>query len=394
VLVSQLLEHVNACWAPERKPQAQPLQAFSQAYFDANSGFETYDMDWEKISLLAKPDIAQEATHTVAIEVSENASNQAPMNLTLADLQRLLRQPVEVFFRNRLQVEFDSLDELEQTDEPFALNALHKHQAGVALLQAIDVDQATAKLRASGQFPLAGFGEQVANGLADKAQQVRTRQEVWLQAHPVTLPAQGIDLLLDNDVRLTGTLSELLAVSNDTNLHGQACLQLEARPGAVLEGGKTPSPRGHVLMRLWVNHLAACACGLNLTSVLLGVDAEMQLKAMDVATARAILNRLIRAYAQAWTQPLPVACKTAWTYLMTTQRNSESEATGKPGKDPHEEAQKVFEGGQFGGERAESAYLQRAFESYDDLSDNLPHWAEELFGDLLAAVMPSPEGQS
>jgi exodeoxyribonuclease V gamma subunit len=148
-------------------------------------------------------------------------------------------------------------------------------------------------------------------------------------------------------------------------------------------------------MRLWVNHLAACASGLNLTSVLLGVDAEVQLAPMDASQARAILNRLLRVYTQAWAQPLPVACKTAWTYLVTEQRNSALEATGKPVKDPHEEAQKVFEGGQFGGERAESAYLQRAFESYDDLSDDpsegLPHWAEELYGDLLATVMPATE---
>jgi exodeoxyribonuclease V gamma subunit len=286
---------------------------------------------------------------------------------------------------------------LEQTDEPFALNALQAHQAGSSLLLASDIPQAAIKLRASGQFPLAGFGELVANALVEKVQQVRTRQEVWLQAHPETLPVQAIDLLLDNDVRLTGTLSGLLVVSNDTNLPGQACVQLEARPGAVLEGGKNPMPRGHVLMRLWVNHLAASASGLNLTSVLLGVDGEMQLQPLDAATAQTILNRLLRVYAQAWVQPLPVACKTAWTYLMTAQRNSALEATGKPVKDPHEEAQKVFEGGQFGGERAESAYLQRAFESYDDLNDDpsegLPYWAEELYGDLLVAVMPAPEGQ-
>jgi hypothetical protein len=86
---------------------------------------------------------------------------------------------------------------------------------------------------------------------------------------------------------------------------------------------------------------------------------------------------------------------------VTEQRNRAQEAAGKPGKDPHEEAQKVFDGGQFGGERAESAYLQRAFESYDDLIDDstgdpgegLPYWAEELYGDLLAAVMPVPEVQ-
>jgi hypothetical protein len=77
-------------------------------------------------------------------------------------------------------------------------------------------------------------------------------------------------------------------------------------------------------------------------------------------------------------------------------RNSALDAAGKPGKDPHEEAQKTFDGGQFGGERAESSYLQRAFESYDDLNDDLggglPHWAEELYSDLLAAVMPAAQG--
>jgi exodeoxyribonuclease V gamma subunit len=397
VLVAQLLDHVNACWTPQRQPQAQPLQAFSQAYFVAGSGFETYDTDWEKIGLLALVDTALDASNSEAFDQSVIASNNAPSNLTLADLQRLLRQPVEVFFRNRLQVEFDSLDELEQTDEPFALNALQAHQAGAAMLQTSDTAQATIKLRASGQFPLAGFGELAANALVDRARQVRTRQEVWLQAHPVTLPAQAIDLLLDNDVRLTGTLSGLLAVSNDRNLPGQACLQLEARPGAVREGGKTPTPRGHVLMRLWVNHLAGCASGLNLTSVLLGVDGEVILAPIYSGNARSILNRLLRAYVQAWAQPLPMACKTAWTYLVTSQRNIALEAAGKPTKDPHEEAQKTFEGGQFGGEHAESAYLQRAFESYDDLTDDpgegLPHWVEELYGDLLAAVTPKTQGQ-
>jgi exodeoxyribonuclease V gamma subunit len=325
--------------------------------------------------------------------------NTSPKNVTLTDLQRLLRQPVEVFFRSRLQVEFDSLDELEQTDEPFALNALQAHQAGVALLQADDSAQAAIKLRASGQFPLAGFGEQVASNLAHKAQQVRSAQEVWLQAHPESLPAQAIDLRLEGGITLTGTLTGMRgAVASDKHLPGTACLQLEARPGAVLEGGKTASPRGHVLMRLWLNHLAACASGLNLTSVLLGVDGEVQLQAIDAATAQAALNRLLRVYVQAWMQPLPVACKTAWTYLVTLQHNSAQEAAGKPGKDPHEEAQKTFEGGQFGGERAESAYLQRSFESYDDLNDDLggglPHWAEELYGDLLAAVTPAAQVQA
>ncbi|MCB8747794.1 exodeoxyribonuclease V subunit gamma [Rhodoferax sp. U2-2l] len=380
VLVAQLLDVVNASWSPERVPQAQPLQPFSEAYFEAGSGFQTFDADWEKIRPLA---LMNRRLVAINSEVTEaTAVSAAPSALTLGDIQRLLRQPVEVFFRQRLQVDFDELDELEQEDEPFALNHLQQYQAGAALLQADGSAVALRSLYAAGQLPLAGFGNRVAAELMDKAQTVLMSRATWLQAYPVVLDAVPIELNLSAGLTLTGTLSGLWSQGQGDDA---PCLQLAERTGAVLQGrGTNLAARHHVLVGLWLRHLVACASGLHITSVQLGVDGQVVFRPLAANAALATLSRLGQAYAQAWAQPLPVACKTAWAYLLAERQNQALLVAGKPTKDSHEATRDAFEGGQRGGERAESAYLQRAFSSYDDLAEALPHWAQQLYGDLLA----------
>ncbi|BCO27589.1 RecBCD enzyme subunit RecC [Rhodoferax lithotrophicus] len=386
VLVAQLLDYVNTCWTPHREPQAQPLQPFSSVYFEAGSGFATYDADWERIQPVAQVEPAQAA-------IENRVNLVVPVStLTLADLQRLLRQPVEVFFRNRLQLEFDSLDELDQTDEPFALNALQQHNAGVALLQSPSGAQALQQLHGAGQLPLAGFGQQLAQQLLAKAEHVRSAQALWLQSYPQPLAAQPVDLTLDGGINLSGTLANLWGQPDATGTPSSPCLQLAARTGAVLQGSKNATAaRGHVLVNLWVNHLGACASGLALTSVQLGVDGQVVIRPIAQDEALATLNRLAQAYASAWASPLPVACQTAWAYLQAEKQNLLLAQAGKPAKDPHEAAEDTFEGGQYGGELAQSAYLQRAFERYADLAAGLPHWAQAIYGDLADSVDVSQE---
>jgi exodeoxyribonuclease V gamma subunit len=211
-------------------------------------------------------------------------------------------------------------------------------------------------------------------------------------------PAAEISLNKRSAFELTGTLAGLRGEAPRTqtdavNAELIPCLQLMARTGAVLTGkDNVVAARGHVLVGLWVRHLAGCAMGLKLTSVQIGVDGQVVLQPMAKEAALDILSRLAIAYAQAWAAPLPVACKTAWTYLLTAHQNVDREAAGKLPKDPHDEAEKAFDGGQYGGELAESAYLQRSFASYADLADELPHWAQTLYGDLLACAQASPEG--
>jgi exodeoxyribonuclease V gamma subunit len=384
VLVAQLLDHINALWTPAHSAQVQLLQPFSRAYFEADSGFVTYDTDWA--AALAEP--AQAAMHHVA----KSLQGEVPTQLTLDDLQRLLRAPVEVFFRNRLQTTLDQLDDLTEPDEPFALNALQKHQVGADLLRSLDRAQALMQLQGSGQLPLAAFGERTAHTLMDIAAQVRARRDPWQEQYPLALDAQPVDLTFEGGISLSGALEGLLSQSGNAQA---ACLQLQARPGAVFQGKQGAGPvRGHVLVKLWVAHLAGCASGLNLTSVLVGVDGEVVLPPMAEEAAHEVLARLLQAYREAWAAPLPVAVKTAWAYLQAQAANAQL-PPDKPPKDPHVAARTAFDtqsGAGFPGEWAQSAYLQRAFDGYDDIAEGLPLWAQALYGDL-AAWVAAPSGE-
>lgn len=383
VLVAQLLDYLQTGWQGAPEPQQQPLQAFSEAYFLQDSPFESYANDWARVHGTSEPD-EPEAPQTCHTALA------APTALTLADLRQLLRQPVEVFFKSRLRVRLDTLEELEQTEEPFALNGLEQYQAGQKLLDAAALPQALEHIRLSGQLPMAAFGQRLATELQTKAQVVLDRREEWTLRYPEPLPAQSIDLQLGG-IRLTGTLDGLC--SGDAGW-----LQLDQRVGAVLEGNKeSRTARVHVVVGLWVQHLAACASALPLTSVQLGLDGQVVFAPLPQADALRMLQGLVTAYLAAWERPLPVACKSAWAYQQAqTQaaRLAEADPDKEP-KDPHDAAQAVFEGAHRAGERAESAYLARAFESYDELEAELPDWAERLYGDLARQLrLPPSEGET
>ncbi len=381
VLVAQLLDYLQAGWQDAPQPRQQPLQAFSEAYFLQDSPHQTYANDWARVHerpcgvstpLSATPD--------------ENALTPAiPDQLTLDDLRQLLRQPVEVFFKSRLRVRLDTIEEVDQTEEPFALNGLEKHLAGQALLDASDMAQALEQLTLSGQLPMAAFGQRLATELQADAQLVRDRQSDWALHYPQPLPAQSIALQV-NGLTVTGTLQGLM--------QGEAgWLQRQQRVGAVLEGKNDAcTARAHVVVGLWVQHLVACASAMPLTSVQLGLDGQIIFAPLTQDEALRILQKLVSAYLAAWERPLPVACKTAWAYLQARMQAHRLavEHPDKEPKDPHDAAQAVFEGAHRAGERDESAYLARAFGSYDEIETGLPDWAERLYGDLARNVRLKP----
>jgi len=345
VLVAQLLDLVNACWSPPHQPQAQPLQPFSSAYFEAGSGFVTYAQEWQNIQLPALSGSVKEATEKVVQSPPSGALHNTPTVLSLAELQRLLRQPVEVFWRQRLRVEFDSLDELEQEDEPFGLNHLQQYQLGAALLQSGADAAALVQLHGAGVLPLAGFGQLVGQGLLAQAQIVWQAQSAWLQPFPQLLDAMAVDLVLQPGLNLTGELSGL-HVTAAAGGSAAPCLQLAARTGPVLQGKPgARTARGHTLGGLWLRHLAGCASGLVLTSVQLGVDGAVAFRPLTPDAALHLLRQLAHCYLAAWDAPLPLACKTAWTYLQTQQHNPALLAAGKPAKDPHQAARQPLRGG-------------------------------------------------
>lgn len=393
VLVAQLIEYLQAGWTPARKPEKQPLQPFSESYFLQDSPFQTYDKDWARVH---QAQGTNPVLNNNGNEPSDNpAALAAPTSLTLADLRQLVRQPVEVFFKVRLRVRLDTVEEMEQAEEPFSLNGLEQYQAGQELLEANDIQQAIEKLTLSGKLPMAAFGTRVATELQQKTQVVLDRQTEWKTHYPHALPAQSIALNVSG-VAITGTLSGLWsreAAESETGSQtsGKAAwLQLNQRVGAVLEGEKeAQTARGHVVTSLWVHHLVACASGMQVTSVQLGLDGQVVFNTLPQEEALTILQRLVKVYLAAWAVPLPVACKTAWAYVQAQAQAERLAAknSDKEPKDPHDAAQAAFEGGfQRSGERTESAYLARAFENYDEIELEMPAWADLLYGDMAQHV--------
>lgn len=413
VLVAQLMDFLDAGWTPERKPVLHPLQAFDATYFEQGSHLHSFDSDWARVqqgpSTVPESVVAPLASQGVDIAAPSQTVQVAQPDplpwfdaLDAQELRRLLRQPVEVFFRSRLNLVLDELAPPAAQDEPFELSQLEKHQLGQRLLQAPDLDRATAELRQEGSLPMASFGLRRLQELQGQVLVVQERRSTWLQAYPHPLPVQPLTLVLADEqpgrvCTVNAALSEL-RVSDTGRDPRMACLQLAQRSGRVADGsGAQTVPRAHVVAALWVNHVLACAAGFAMTSVQLGWDQQVVFNPLEADQARAILQRWLLAYRQAWQRPLPVACKTAWAYLRQTQEQGRHQAGDTEqaiGIDAHERAAKVFQGNDFAySELKESAYLARAFDSYEDLRAELPHWAQTLYGDLARHARLDATGQ-
>jgi exodeoxyribonuclease V gamma subunit len=386
VLVSQLMDHLNACWSPACDAPLQPLQAFSSQYFEAGSKFSTYASDWQP-KAVANEDIDHGVNRSadekvVAATPKEgHANSDAPSHLTAQDLRRLLRQPVDVFFHDRLRTRLDTPNPDMAQEEPFALDKLQTYklvsQMAFAQLKGASLADVLAPLRLQGHLALAGFGEVQEKHLQTQCQTLTEKLSPLLADWPHDLPVQSANFKLDQTV-LQAQWADADTVWKQ-NAEGTACLQIDIRAGAVVEGkAKHRVPRVHMLTDVWVSHLLACASGLHTTSIQVGLNGVVQFDAIDAATALAHLQALVEAYQAARQQLLPVARKTACAYLMAKQN---------PELDPSEAAENAFVGNaRQPGEQPRSEHLKRAFDGYGAIAINLPAWAQRLYGPMVVAA--------
>ena len=384
VLVAQLMDYLNAVWtqrndkgepAPACVAPLQPLQAFSPKYFTQDSTFQTYADDWQRALLSSSASSAPTASN-------EATPNEIPpTELTLQHLQRLLRQPVEVFLVDRLRLRLDQPEEAAEEEEPFSLDGLEKYKLNQRIAQAEDAQQAIDQLRLSGQLAMAGFGEAQQHLFENDREKLREQLDVLLPKWPKHLSVQSAHWQLGHTHLSAEWANGQTMWHTNGKAHdaGQQWLQVALRPGAVTEGKKENQvARIDTLSQLWLHHLAACASGTPTTSVQIGFDAAIELKPIKAEQAQEHLQDLCNAYLEAWAQPLPVAAKTACAFVMGVYGGSK-DAMGK--------AQAAFEGG-FGksGEYTGSPALQRVFTSFEDVEADLNHWATRLYEPMFKAA--------
>jgi exodeoxyribonuclease V gamma subunit len=175
VLVGQLRDHMRQTWDSEAPIQSMPLQAFSPRYFLPDSTLTTFDSDWTLAAQAlhsastqapmpeaglamdhAAPEALPLATHSVNGVVAP-LTDSAPTDHALARWHGMLRQPLSVYYQDRLRIHFEQPDADHDSEESFELNPLQRHQALTGLLRSASGE--AVGLHHSGMLPLAGFGE-------------------------------------------------------------------------------------------------------------------------------------------------------------------------------------------------------------------------------------------
>jgi len=395
VLVAQLIDYLNAVWrrgdrlAFDKDTQLQPLQAFSPKYFTKDSGVTTYAQDWQS-AWLSK----EKPKYSAASPGLHKA--EPPRELTLQNLQRLLKQPVDIFIRDRLRLQLDTPEEASAQDEPFALNHLDKYLLTETITKANSPEQALQRLRLSGQLAMAGFGQAQEKALLNQREELLKRFDGVVKDWPKTLTAQTESWVFDSTA-LTAEWANGHSIWR-TNSSGSAWLQIEMRAGSVVEGKENNQhPRVDTLTTLWLHHLVACASGTPTTSVQIGLNGVVQFDAVPPESANLNLHALVTLYVEAWQHPLPLSRKSACAYIAALQfadttkyRNADDLAT-------HAifEARKVFEGSHHRiGELTESTSLQRVFSGFEDIEADLPMWSQRFYGAIaqhakLVAIAPT-----
>ena len=313
--------------------------------------------------------------------------DKAPTAHALARWHSMLRQPLSVYYQDRLRIHFDAPEADLESEENFGLNPLQRHQALTGLLRS--ADGASLGLHRSGLLPLAGFGDIAIGALQAQLDGLRALTQGLRTQHPLPWVTPAVDMDLGEAVQLSGEFDphEWWCDERGRVLH------IEYSPSQLLRKTAAKEPlraRMHKLTRTWLQHLVLCANGWEGHSVVVGLDALAGWPSLAREQAHQQLLDLAALYQLAWEQPMPLACQTAGEWLATVQAFANGDESALAAAERH--ARAVFEdhvgtGAQWPGEHRLSPLLRRHWENFEQLRPHLPLWSERFYGPLLADLV-------
>ncbi len=379
VLIAQLRDHLRSGWRLAEDTSlldalttVHPLQPFSQHYFSNQTdtaALFTYASEWAVLHQT----LDQHGTDALADFVPASS-------ITPEMLQRFLADPVKYFFSERLKVYLDQAELELYEDEPFALDGLQRFSLQRELLNvgqhadaqadfSVVLQQHSEKLQRSGALPLCAFGERAREELIEpllsQLERYRSHCQHWSQLED---SARIIDLR-HGLVHLEGWLAGLRRTEQD-NTEASEYARIELLPGKIHVGRER---RWHRLLRPWVQHVLLNASGAQTQTLIFAQESSIAFASIATDSATKIAHDWLEAWQHGLNAPLPVALKTAMSFL----------------KDQSDDkAKTVYEGGfNVSGEVQNSAALARQFPTFADLvaDGDFSFWAQQLYGSLFNA---------
>ncbi|MBW2709154.1 MAG: exodeoxyribonuclease V subunit gamma [Deltaproteobacteria bacterium] len=417
VLVSQLRDYLAGGWQIDPAPPGEkkadhidlldhltclhPLQPFSKAYFLPHGprGLFTHAREWRKMLDPQEPTSDQNRLGPASISVGPG----------LIHLIRCLKNPVKCFFNDRLNVYFDDAETMTRNREPFALDGLSPFNQGKILLNAglaipasegpeavrRSVHSAARRLQHTGELPPGGFGPLSAQKLAGPVLQMLDRHHRLTEDYPYACPPVEIRF----PIRMDGCDPEVLEdwldglrvkePDQSASTKSTDYARWEFYPNDILDK-KGGVARPDSLVALWVKHLAGCAQGITLTSILVAPDGLAELLPLDRERAGEWLADMMAFWWRGLQQPLPVTAKTALAYLKILFSSEGDDVLEKA----RAAARKAYEGDgyHFKGELGygDGVYLKRCYPDFDALWQADQHCfktlAEGIYGPLVKTL--------
>ena len=386
VLVSQLSDYLAAGWSPAvvaQRTTHHPLQPFSRRYFEAGSPLRTFAREWRSAHE------GEIAPGDAAAGQLEPLATDSVVALSIGQLASFLKNPVKVFFRQRLGVVFDDARAALPDDETFALDALEEHGVVEEVAEAVlaelaelepaqregfslqaSVSRRLGRLERAGELPLGAMAartrtvlDDALTPLIDAWRQVRADRPFDAQRLPLRFEHAGtvIEDWLDHRVATEASAVEPLWLSWTAG-------RLREKP----KKKEAPPLRAHKLLVFWVRSLLAAASSAPGGGVVIARDCTLQISAMDAEAAQQTLAVLLEGWQSGMRTPLPVAAETAIAFV----------------KKDREAAADTYDGDEYRLAESQDPSLRRCYPDFDALCDDgrFEQLANTLYAPLLAWI--------
>lgn len=397
VLVSQLRDHIAACWRLPANDQADQLltalttehrlQPFNPDYFAGpDAKLFSYAHEWQPAPPLPT---AEEADALPAFQFD------APIQL--AQLSGFLQDPVKCFMRERLGVYYEQTELTSEEQEPFAIDALSQWFLQDELIQTrLDareqgqdqqeqmaaVQRQLQSFRRQGLLPIGVLAEISQNELAEPLEQLFALYDQARQDWPDALPEQNIEfshLYQGQILKVQGRLGQYFG-------NGEQRCRIEINSSNLIDKKQY---RRDKLIPAWLRHLAGHLDGNSLTTIVIGKNGQAVLSPLKPEQARGYMIALLEAYAEGLSSPLPLASKTGFVWLHKQGEVYHGPLADCPSQNAVSAAAKNYQGDEFStGELSYNAYLQRVYPSFEQLwsQGQFSHWAQRLLSPMLSRI--------
>ncbi len=401
VLVGQLRDHLAAGWrahdgSAEVLPQVtteHPLQGFSGRYFEdasPDANLFTYVREWR--SQAETEPVAQGAPD----EPLDPLLRDEP--LSFRELERFLDHPVREFFVQRLQVSYEENEGFDD-HETFMATGLDNWSLNKVLIEAArkpleigaDPWQACAaaleRMHRSGELAFGGAAMVQMERGRDVLTPIFEKYSELLHEWPVPA-AESLEIAYScpGTPGLAGWLHGLRSKGGDE------CVNLILQATRLTDDRKRW--RDEKMLEHWLQHLAANARGVPLTTVVVSPGGVAELLPLDTQEAAACLDDLLLGWMEGMRRPLPVKAEFARPVLLAIPEgmervNDEENRQRLMSVDKVAAALRACATADWNRtDRKETRYELRAYPTAESLlaGDEMLKWVLTLYGPLFTAL--------